>query len=70
MGYIDVIKECINSFGFPIVMVGYFIWDKYKTTSPLVKAINDNTTIIARLLTKLNADDLADDEGGGEDDKE
>lgn len=70
MSIYEIIKDLINSFGFPITMVAYFIWDKYKTTAPLVQAINDNTTVIARLLTKLDADELLPAEGGDDDGSE
>lgn len=58
---IEVIKDLIGNFGFPIVMVIYFIWDKYKVTSNLVQAINNNNRILTMLLGKLN---LIDEEGG------
>ena len=35
-------------------MVLYFIWDKYKVTSNLVQAINNNNKILSMLLTKLD----------------
>lgn len=60
---ISIIEELINNLGFPIVMVAYFIYDKYHTTSPLIDAINKNTTIMSRLMTKLDAEELL--EGGG-----
>lgn len=59
---ISIIEELINTLGFPIVMVAYFIYDKYHTTSPLIDAINKNTTIMSRLMTKLDAEELL--EGG------
>lgn len=57
---INVLQELINTMGFPIVMVGYFIWDKTKVTNTLVKAIQDNTIVMNRLLSKLDSDELAD----------
>lgn len=56
---INVLQELINTMGFPIVMVGYFIWDKTKVTNTLVKAIQDNTIVMNRLLSKLDSDELA-----------
>ena len=55
---INVIQDLINSMGFPIVMVGYFIWDKTKITNSLVKAMQDNTLVMNKLLTRLDAEDL------------
>ena len=55
---INVIQELINTMGFPIVMVGYFIWDKTKVTNNLVKAMQDNTTVMNKLLSRLDADYL------------
>ena len=48
------INEIISTLGFPVAMVLYFIWDKYKVTSNLVQAINNNNKILTMLLTKLD----------------
>ena len=42
---INEINEIISTLGFPVAMVIYFIWDKYKVTSNLVQAINNNNKI-------------------------
>ena len=52
------IINVINSLGFPIAMVIYFIWDKNNTSKTLVTAINNNTKILNRLLNRLNYNDL------------
>lgn len=51
---INTITEIISNLGFPVAMVLYFIWDKYKVTSNLVQAINNNNKILSMLLTKLD----------------
>ena len=51
---INSITEIISNLGFPVAMVLYFIWDKYKVTSNLVQAINNNNKILSMLLTKLD----------------
>ena len=51
---LNTITEIISNLGFPIAMVFYFIWDKYKVTSNLVQAINNNNKILSMLLTKLD----------------
>ena len=51
---IHTITEIISNLGFPVAMVLYFIWDKYKVTSNLVQAINNNNKILSMLLTKLD----------------
>ena len=51
---LNTITEIISNLGFPAAMVLYFIWDKYKVTSNLVQAINNNNKILSMLLTKLN----------------
>jgi len=61
MEYIDVITELINTMGFPIVMVGYFIWDKTKITNKLINVIDNNNTILNKLLVKLGADELSEE---------
>lgn len=53
MGF-NEINEIISTLGFPVAMVLYFIWDKYKVTSNLVQAINNNNKILTMLLTKLD----------------
>ena len=58
---LNMIHEMVNSLGFPIAIVLYFIWDKNKTTTPLVEAINNNTIILTRLLDKIGCDKMADD---------
>ena len=57
---INVLQDLINTVDFPIVMVGYFIWDKTTVTNTTVKAIQDNTIVMNRLLSKLDSDELAD----------
>ena len=51
---INTITEIISNLGFPVAMVLYFIWDKYKVTSNLVQAINNNNKILSMLLTRLD----------------
>ena len=51
---INTITEIISNLGFPVAMVLYFIWDKYKVTSTSVQAINNNNKILSMLLTKLD----------------
>ena len=51
---LNTITEIISNLGFPVAMVLYFIWDKYKVTSNLVQAINNNNKILTMRLTKLD----------------
>ena len=51
---LNTITEIISNLGFPVAMVLYFIWDKYKVTSNLVQAINNNNKILSMLLTQLD----------------
>ena len=62
MDNINLFTELINSVGFPIVMVAYFIWDKTKVTNKLVTVIDNNNVIMNKLLVKLHAEELAEDE--------
>ena len=55
---INILTELINSIGFPIVMVAYFIWDKTKVTNKLVSTIENNNLILSKLLVKLDSGDL------------
>lgn len=61
MENINVLVELINNLGFPMVMVGYFIWDKSKLTNKLVQAIDNNNLILSKLLAKLNASSIEDE---------
>lgn len=45
--------EVIKNLGFPIAMVVYFAWDKSTITNKLTEAVNNNTLIMEKLLTKL-----------------
>ena len=45
---INEVTEIISNLGFPVAMVLYFIWDKYKVTSNLVQAINNNNKILKK----------------------
>ncbi len=56
---VDTFIQLINTIGFPVAMVVYFIYDKQRTTEPLIEAINNNTNILTRLLDKLGIDDMA-----------
>ena len=58
MQEINLLQDIISNLGFPIVMVIYFIWDKYKTMTPLIDAINNNTTVLRMLLTKIDKEEL------------
>ena len=51
---VSTITQLINTMGFPIVMVGYFIWDKNKCMSKMIEAINNNTQMMERLYGKLD----------------
>lgn len=62
MENVTFIQDLISTMGFPIVMVGYFIWDKYKTMQPIIDAVNNNTKILSRLLTKMDEEDLLENE--------
>ena len=55
---VTMIKDLIRNLGFPIVMVGYFIWDKTRLTNQLTDAINNNNLILEKLLTKLDLEDI------------
>lgn len=61
----SVIMDIISNLGFPIAMVGYFIWDKYKTTAGMIetiKALNEtisnNTLVLNKLLVKMDKEEL------------
>ncbi len=58
---VNVIMDAINNLGFPIIMVGYFVWDKNKTTNELVSVIENNNNILTRLLMKLGEEELAEE---------
>lgn len=55
---VSLLQELVGSLGFPIAMVCYFIWDKYKTMQPMIEAIKNNTLILNRLLVKIDEEGL------------
>ena len=63
---VTMIKDLISNLGFPIVMVGYFIWDKTKVTNKLVEVINNNNVILNKLISKLDRVVDTDDPTKGE----
>ena len=54
---VNIITDLINSMGFPIVMVGYFIWDKNKCMNKMIEAINNNTQMMERLYGKIDREE-------------
>ena len=62
MEYIDLVKDLINNLGFPIAMVGYFIWDKQKTMQPLINSINNMNQLLAILCDKLDLKEVGKNE--------
>ena len=63
---VTMITDLINSIGFPIVMVLYFVWDKTKVTNELVAVIENNNNILTRLMMKLGEEELAEEVGDKE----
>ena len=62
MEMIQLAEQIINNLGFPIAMVAYFIWDKNKTLQPVINAVNNNTKILEKLLVKIDAEELLQNE--------
>lgn len=62
MEYIELVKDLINNLGFPIAMVGYFIWDKQKTMQPLIDSINNMNQLLAILCDKLDLKEVGKNE--------
>lgn len=62
MEILQLIEQTINNLGFPIAMVVYFIWDKNKTLQPVVDAVNNNSKILEKLLVKIDAEELLQNE--------
>ena len=54
---VNFITDLINTMGFPIVMVGYFIWDKNKCMSQMCEAIKNNTLIMEKIMVKLDMEE-------------
>ena len=45
-----VFTELINTIGFPIAMVIYFIWDKNKSTEKMIENQKETTAVLAETL--------------------
>lgn len=59
---VTTVIDLIMNNGVSIAMIAYFIYDKNKTTQPLVDAINNNTHILTRLLDSMHKTDLMEGE--------
>lgn len=49
--------EIINTVGFPIAMVLYFIWDKNKSNEKMMEAQKESTQVLANTLSS-NTDSI------------
>lgn len=54
MEWIEVVKDIICSVGFPIVVTGFLLWERTNTMTKLTETINANTSVIERLIDKLD----------------
>ena len=54
---VDTVVSLINSVGFPIAMVIYFIWDKNKTTEKMMQAQKESLEMVTDTLTS-NSDSI------------
>ena len=46
----EALIDLINTMGFPIAMVIYFIWDKNKTTDKMIENQNRTTELLTETL--------------------
>lgn len=58
MDVVQIVQEIVNSLGFPIAMVVYFIWDKNHTMEPVIESINNMNKFLAILCDKLDMQDV------------
>lgn len=58
MDIVQIVQEIVNSLGFPIAMVVYFIWDKNHTMEPVIESINNMNKFLAILCDKLDMQDV------------
>lgn len=59
MDVVQIVQEIVNSLGFPIAMVVYFIWDKNQTMKPMIDSINNMNKFLAVLCDKLDMNDMS-----------
>ena len=57
MEYIELFRELINSVGFPIAMVIYFMWDKNKSNEKMINSLKESSQLISDTLAS-NTDSL------------
>lgn len=60
MEMLELIQAAVNSLGFPIAMVAYFIWDKQNTMKPLVESINNMNALLQVLIEKFDIQKVSD----------
>lgn len=53
MEWVEIVKDIVCSVGFPVCVTGFLLWERTSTLSKLTETINANTTVIERLLDKL-----------------
>lgn len=56
MDWVNIVKDLVSTVGFPIVVVGFLLWERMTTTKELTKAIANNTEVIAKLSDRLEDD--------------
>lgn len=57
MDVVEEIVKVITNVGFPIAMCIYMLFENKKNTEKLTDAVNNNTIIMQKILTKLDMDD-------------
>lgn len=57
MEVVEEFVKVITNVGFPIAMCIYMLFENKKNTEKLTDAVNNNTIIMQKILTKLDMDD-------------
>ena len=53
-----MLTEIINTLGVPVAMLIYFIYDKTTTTNKLTNAIENNNSILEKILEHFRFEDI------------
>lgn len=58
METVEMLTEIINTLGVPVAMLIYFIYDKTTTTNKLTNAIENNNSILEKILEHFRFEDI------------
>lgn len=53
---LEILQALIGSYGFPVVVTGYLLWERRTMIGQLTNAINDMRTAVVELTASMSKD--------------